>query len=66
MKQFNQIEASASLLLSQLTKDVVNGVNVSTQTVLYMDVLKKALIDSDNQVDKDLSALQKRLNETKN
>ena len=57
MKEYNQIEIAASLLLSELEKEVINGLNPGTNTVLYMDTLKRALVDSDSVLGSDLSSM---------
>ena len=57
MKNFNQIEIAASLLLSELEKEVINGLNPGTNVVLYMDTLKRALVDSESALGSDLSSM---------
>jgi hypothetical protein len=54
LKNYNQIEIAASLLLSELEKEVINGLNPGTNVVLYMDTLKRALADSDSALGSDL------------
>lgn len=63
MKNFNQIEIAASLLLSELEKEVINGLNPGTNVVLYMDTLKRALADSDSALGSDLSSMAARFSE---
>jgi hypothetical protein len=67
VKNLNNVEANAILLLKTLEHDVAAGHNLSTKVVLQMCYLKQALEDSDEQYEKDLEKLYKQtINSIKN
>lgn len=62
MKQLNDVEVQAIILLKELEYVIVSGANIPANVINQMSILKQAVLDANEQLAKDLEIMYSIIN----
>jgi hypothetical protein len=57
MKQLNDVEVQATILLKELEYSIVNGSHIPANVINQMSILKQSILDANEQLAKDLEIM---------
>ena len=60
MRNLNNIEANAILILAELEQAIIKGYSLPASVIIQMNALKTAIVESDKELGKDLEELYKQ------